>query len=70
MMMGRYTGMGRFTENYLADAARIKLTRNLGNLLPERTPSEKKYLGSCAVALKRSDVLRPVITAKVVKKGL
>jgi len=69
--MGSYTGMSQFAENnYLAEAVRIKLTRNLGNILLERTPSEKMYLGSYAVALKHSYVLRSVITAKVVKMGL
>ena len=57
-MMGPYTGMDRFVgKSYLAEAARIKLTRNLGNPLLERTPSEKKCLSSYSVALKRSHVL-------------
>jgi len=44
--MGPYTGMDRFVEdNYLPEAARIKLTQNLGNPLLERTPSENKVLG-------------------------
>jgi len=69
--MGSYTGMARSNEiNYLAEAARIKLTRSLGNLLLERTPAGKMYLGSYAESLKRSHVLRPAIMAKAVKKGL
>jgi len=69
-VMASYTGMGRFVgSNYFAEAARTKLTRNLGNILLERTSSEKMYLGSYAVALKRSHALRSVITAKVIKMG-
>ena len=68
-MMGPYTGMDRFVgKNYLAEAARIKLTRNLGNPLLERTPSEKKYSCNYAVALKRSHILRLVIVAKIARK--
>ena len=44
--MGPYTGMDRFVEdNYLPEAARIKLTQNLGNSLLKRTPNENKVFG-------------------------
>ena len=57
-------------KDYLAEAARIRLTRNLGNSLLEQASSEKKYSGSYAVALKSSHVLQPAITARIVKKEL
>ena len=58
-----YDGIGYWHDPICGEpeAVRIKLTRNLDNLLLERTPSEKMYLGSCAVALKRSHALRSVI---------
>ena len=57
--MGPYSGMDRFMDkDYLAEAARIRLTRSLGNPLLEQAPSEKKHSGSYAVTLKSSHTLQ------------